>query len=197
MPGGRLSGRIRRGIAATHTCRILGVAPGGVVRAAGARRGRTGPWASEEQRPPMTGACDVFLVKLDELQPSQLYINADKLTAVLSAIDGVVIPSAPLPVRRFGGRLVLTDGHTRAVAAHLRGVDELQATWDQDDLDWEAYEICVKWCLQEGVRTIGDLAPRVVSGHEYGRLWLGRCSAMHQALAARRASQREDVHRAP
>jgi len=52
---------------------------------------------------------------LADLQPSQLYVSAAKLRAVLATPpDGDVAGLGPLPVRRYGDRLVLTDGHTRA-----------------------------------------------------------------------------------
>jgi hypothetical protein len=58
--------------------------------------------------------------------------------------------------------------------------------WEEDELDWEAYEICVAWCEQEGVRTIADLCDRVVEPETYQVLWLDRCAAMHKELQARR-----------
>lgn len=129
-----------------------------------------------------------FEAALGDLQPSQLYINADKLTEVQCERDEEPGSSVvPLPVKRLGGRIVLTDGHTRALAAHLQGRTVVAVCPDADDLDWEAYEICVGWCLDEGIRAIADLEPRVVAAEQYEELWIERCRSMHRELAAQRA----------
>jgi len=136
---------------------------------------------------------DPFVVDLLELQPSQLYISAEKLTRVLTVLD-LSRPESltPLPVKRLSGRLVLTDGHTRAFAAYRAGLDRVRVCWDTDDLDWEAYEICVGWCVQEGVRTIADLEGRIIDATDYERLWFERCAAMQRKLAETRGlSERE------
>jgi hypothetical protein len=75
---------------------------------------------------------DVFQVKLSELQPSQLYINSKKLAAVMIDSEGGTCIIEPLPVKKPGNRLVLTDAHTRAVAAHLAGLDEVSARTNFD-----------------------------------------------------------------
>jgi hypothetical protein len=117
-------------------------------------------------------------MRLDEIQPSQLYINRAKLAQVQAAVG----PLEPLPVRRLAGRVVLTDGHTRALAAWLGRRSEIEVYWDEDELDWEAYEICVAWCVEAGVRTVADLAGRVVSPEEYEVAWLQRCAQMQRGL---------------
>ena len=91
---------------------------------------------------------------------------------------------------QLGKDVVSTDGHTRAFAAYLHGLSEIQVVWDEDDLDWEAYRICVEWCRREGIRSIADLRDRVVSPQQYQLLWLDRCHEMHQQLAARRELER-------
>lgn len=126
-----------------------------------------------------------FRIALDRLQPSQLYISADKLCYVLESAE----PPEPIPIKRLGAHLILTDGHTRAFAAWSRGQAEVTAVWDEDDMDWEAYEVCVQWCTQEGIHTIANLADRVVDTEAYQAKWLDRCAAMHTELAARRARQ--------
>jgi len=126
------------------------------------------------------------------LRPSQLYVSAEKLAAVQRDFDPARM--APLPVRRFGDAVALTDGHTRAVAAHLAGRGEIPAYWDEDEWpDWEAYEVCLQWCREEGVLTVGDLAGRIVSAEEYERLWLARCRAMHEELRVQRLGAKEEV----
>ncbi len=54
--------------------------------------------------------------------------------------------------------------------------------WDEDDLDWAAYRICVDWCLEQGIRTVMDLEGRLLVPEAYDVLWLGRCAAMRKGL---------------
>lgn len=122
-------------------------------------------------------------MRLDQLQPSQLFICAEKLAAVeraLDEVDGEL--KEPLPVKRLDGRTVLTDGHTRALAVLRAGAKTVSVSWEPDDLDWGAYRICVAWCLQAGVRAVGDLRTRVVPVQEYETLWLDRCRHMQEGL---------------
>jgi hypothetical protein len=128
-----------------------------------------------------------FLVPLDEVQPTQLYISAQKLAEVLRDLDAARPATIePLPLKRLAGHVILTDGHTRAFAAFLCGVSEVPAYWDEDELDWEAYRICVQWCDAEGISSVKDLAGRVVGPRDYQRKWLDRCAEMHRELEAKR-----------
>ena len=130
---------------------------------------------------------DTFEASLADLQPSQIYICRDKLAKVEQAMTDVGWDRIePVPVKRLGARLVLTDGHTRAVAALRQGRKTILACWENEDLDWEAYEICVAWCLAEGIQSIADLASRIVSRDEYEKLWYERCRALHRRLAEQR-----------
>ncbi len=132
----------------------------------------------------------VFWTALGDIQPSQLWVSAEKLAQVQElwpAIDAHTFP--PLPVKRLGDRVVMTDGHTRALAAYLSGLSQIRVYWDEDDLDWEAYEICVAWCEADRIRSIADLKDRVVSEEDSERLWYRRCRAMHQELADKRRAR--------
>jgi hypothetical protein len=124
------------------------------------------------------------MMKLDEIQPSQLYINSEKLDYVMKTIDPMN-PGAiePIPIKRLGSKKVFVDGHTRAFAAFLLGFPEIPVYWENEELDWDAYAICVEWCKKEGIRTIGDLKDRVVSQGDYEIVWLRRCEEMQQDLA--------------
>ncbi len=132
----------------------------------------------------MTG---VFTVRLDEIQPSQLFISSEKLSQVMR--DFAPVPSGrlpPIPVKDLRGKIVFTDGHTRALAALLGGLSEVRVFWDEDDMDWEVYEICVGRCDGEGINTIKDLSDMVAPPADHQRLWLNRCEETQQELEARR-----------
>jgi len=126
-------------------------------------------------------------MKLMDIQPSQLFISSEKLSRVREQFD----PLKPkrlqaIPVKKLRDHVIMTDGHTRAFAAYEAGLSEVRVFWDEDELDWEAYEICVQWCEEAGIHTIADLQGRVVSAEEYELLWVKRCQAMHQCLERKR-----------
>jgi hypothetical protein len=132
---------------------------------------------------------ETFVLSLDEIQPSQLYLSEAKVAAV-EAGSG---PLEPLPVKRLGGQVVLTDGHTRAFVAWQAGHRQIEVYWDRDELDWEAYEICVGWCGAEGIHTVADLAHRIVPAQEYEVVWLARCARMQRRLGAARVDKQRKV----
>ncbi len=128
-----------------------------------------------------------LLMNLSDIQPSQLYISSEKLAEVTRTFDPRQPESLePVPVKELGGQVVYTDGHTRAFAAFQAGWLEIPVVWDTDELDWEAYRICVDWCKAAGIRTIADLAGRVIDAGRYETLWHERCRRMHRHLAAKR-----------
>ena len=135
-----------------------------------------------------TMAPEIFALRLDRAQPSQLFISARKLAWVRQRFD-LSRPESiePVPVIRLCGKTVYTDGHTRAFAAFSAGQAQIPACWDEDELDWAAYEICVRWCERAGIHIIADLSQRVVDTDAYQVLWLDRCARMHRWLAAFRA----------
>lgn len=113
---------------------------------------------------------------LTGLQPSQLYISAGKLRLVREWFDPADrFRFDPIPIKLHDGLYLMTDGHTRAVAAHLAGWESVPVYWDTDLLDMAAYAQDVRWCEAEGIRSVADLAGRVVLHKDYERLWRKRC----------------------
>ena len=135
---------------------------------------------------------DSFQLKLDEIQPSQLYISRTKMSAVLkhfkSSTENFL---EPIPIKKLDGELVSTDGHTRGVVWHLEGHMEVECVWEDLEMDWDAYRICVDWCKEAGITSIIDLNGRFLDHADYEVLWLDRCRIMQEALAARKRSLRK------
>ncbi|MHA1943196.1 MAG: hypothetical protein ACW96M_02260 [Candidatus Thorarchaeota archaeon] len=130
---------------------------------------------------------DSFKLHLSKIQPSQLYISQSKLNRVLEAIErGDTKAFEPIPIKEIDGELVSTDGHTRAVAWLLSGNECVDVEWEDEELDWEAYQICVQWCKDEGITTIPDLNQRVISHEHYEVLWYERCRVMQEDLEQKR-----------
>jgi hypothetical protein len=129
----------------------------------------------------------VRVIRLCDLQPSQLFINQEKLSRVQYQFDAAIPqPIEPIPYKDLAGLKVMTDGHTRTFAAYLVGSVAVPAYEDHDDLDWEAYQICVDWCHAEGIYSIADLVDRVLTPEEYEVLWYDRCRKMQSTLADKR-----------
>ena len=125
-----------------------------------------------------------YVLPLSALHPSQLYISSEKLAAVQAWFDPADLTGFdPIPVkRREDGLLYMTDGHTRAAAAYLAGLREIPVCDEWEELDWTAYDICVRWCDEEGADTVEKLAARILTPGEYQARWNARCDAMHREL---------------
>ncbi|MEM4704453.1 MAG: hypothetical protein QXJ02_05225 [Candidatus Bathyarchaeia archaeon] len=125
----------------------------------------------------------VFMMKLSEVQPSQLYICSEKLSEVMKTFNTTGPKMMePIPVKKLNGDIILVDGHTRAFVAFLCGFSEVPVYWESEELDWNAYKIYVEWCKRDGIRTIADLKNRVVSQRDYEKLWYERCEKMQRCL---------------
>ncbi len=123
-----------------------------------------------------------FLIDLLSIQPSQLYINKKKLAKILEEERERVIP-----IKQLNNKIIFTDGHTRAYAAYIQGKKQITVEWDDEELDWEAYQICVDWCIAEKITTITDLVDKIIEDEEYQILWLERCRVMQEELKEKRA----------
>jgi hypothetical protein len=126
-------------------------------------------------------------MNLKSIQPSQLYISESKLESVRSWFSPSQIKSyEPLPIKELDGVVFFTDGHTRALAAYISGIKVTKVYWDEDELDWDVYRECIKWCIDEGITSIEDLSDRIITHDEYKKLWLDRCQEMQDKLLAKR-----------
>jgi hypothetical protein len=86
-----------------------------------------------------------FMMKLDKIQPTQLFISSEKLSEVMKTFD----PKnpklmEPIPIKKLGKEIIFVDGHTRAFAAFLHGFSEIPVYWEE-------YKICLKWCKKEKI----------------------------------------------
>ena len=128
---------------------------------------------------------DISELSLRDLQPSQFYISEEKLASVEAWFDPADLSDfEPIPVKELDGVPVMTDGHTRAVAALRAGLRRVPLVWDEDELDWRSYRACVTACRRRGVGSPADLLDRVVPGPEYAERWDGWCDRLHEAMDA-------------
>lgn len=137
----------------------------------------------------------VFPLQIDKIVLSQLYISSDKLAAVLKVFDEKRERELePIPIKELDGELVATDGHTRLLAWHLKGYREVACVWEDVEMDWDAYRICVRWCREEGIQSIADLKYRIIDAKSYQTLWLDRCGVMQEELEASRDRQQRSEY---
>ena len=107
----------------------------------------------------------LFRVELDGLQPSQFYVDEDKLAAVstfVHAPEDVVVP-----VIADGDRHIACDGHSRLYAAHLLGFTEVLAFLCAEPGD--AIHDFVRMARERGVHRPADLRP--LPHEEYAIQW--------------------------
>jgi len=136
---------------------------------------------------PMT---KTFLKEFNAVQPSQLYISSGESFGVMETFDSANPELIePIPIKKLGNEIVLADGHTRAFAAFLRGFSEVPVYWEDEELDLDAYEICVRRCEENGVYNIGDQKNRVVSQEDYETVGHARYEGMRRGLVRRKIQQ--------
>ena len=125
--------------------------------------------------------------KLKDLQPSQFYISEKKLRDVEIWLNPTDLSCfAPIPVKLLDGRPVMTDGHTRAVAALRAGLDSVPLVWDEDELPWDMYRACVAACRAQGIESPADLLPRIIPEAEYREKWDKWCDRMQAEVERNR-----------
>ena len=126
---------------------------------------------------------DSFYIKIDKLQPSQLYINKEKLKKVDNYLSSINLDEmTPLPVKKIGNNLFLTDGHTRAYVLNKKGKENVKVYYDEDELDWLQYLICVNWAKESGIHKISDLENKIIENDKYKNLWINKCEKMQEDI---------------
>ena len=126
-------------------------------------------------------------MKLKELQPSQFYISENKLRDIENWFDPSDLSNfEPIPVKLLDGKPVMTDGHTRAVAALKAGLDLVPLIRDEEDLDWDMYRACVSACKEQGVLSPADLLTRIISEDDYKEKWDKWCDIMQAEVVQNR-----------
>ena len=130
---------------------------------------------------------DIHRLELRDLQPSQFYLSEKKLENVRSWFDPDKMSRFDaIPVKILDGLPVMTDGHTRAVAAVLAGLERVPLVWDEDDLDWDMYRRCVEECTKRNVFSPQDLVQRILPEAAYEAEWDQWCDVMQAEVREKR-----------
>lgn len=75
----------------------------------------------------------LLTVHVDQIQPSQFFIDEDKIAAIrtfIQAPNDIIVPVIP-----FEGRYISLDGHTRLYYAVMKGWNQVRAVIDASD-EW-------------------------------------------------------------
>lgn len=127
---------------------------------------------------------------LADVQPSQFRICERKLRDVRAWFRPEDLSGfEPIPIRILDGVPVMTDGHTRAVAALLAGLETVPMAPEEDELDWEMYRRCVAACRERGIFRPADLVDRIVPEETYTEEWDRWCDRMQAEVLRRRAAK--------
>lgn len=123
----------------------------------------------------------IIWVKAKELQPSQFYINEDSLNILRNNFDINLLE--PVPIKKLGEDLVMTDGHTRTCYLVEKGLQYIPTIQEADELDWEAYSINVHDCKERGIISALDLVKCIVPSEIFHLKWNKYCDDVHDRLA--------------
>ncbi|MDH5403753.1 MAG: hypothetical protein OEY49_14750 [Candidatus Heimdallarchaeota archaeon] len=122
----------------------------------------------------------MFELDINQIQPSQLFLSELKLQSVQKFIDINGFDNLPpIPVKKRNNLIFMTDGHHRAYITHLFGYNKLKVVWEDEELDWYEYDICIKWCMEEDIKSITNLEYRILPHEEFLIKWIKRC---HEAF---------------
>ena len=113
----------------------------------------------------------IFKVDLAQIQPSQFYVDKDKISAISSFIhktEDVIIQVLP-----YKDRYISLDGHTRLYYAVIKGWNSVYAVEEKSD-EW-VYTF-VREAMNRKIYTPMDMA--MISHREYEEEWNGFCDKL-------------------
>ena len=113
-------------------------------------------------------AAQLLTLRLDQIQPSQFFVDADKIAAISSIIhkpEDIIIQVLPNE-----DRFISLDGHTRLYYAVMKGWECVRAVVESSD-DW-VYKFVTE-AQKRGIYTPKEMT--LVSHHEYEEKWNRFC----------------------
>ena len=111
-------------------------------------------------------------ILLTDIHPSQFYISQKKISEIEKWFNPQNLSNfEPIPIKKLNGKIIFTDGHTRAWMAYKSGIKKVPIVWDEDELDWDFYQFCVEGCLEREIYSIKDFEKRILSEENYIQKW--------------------------
>ena len=112
----------------------------------------------------------VLTLEVDKIQPSQFYIDEDKLNALKSFIKNS--KDIVIQVVKSDEGYICVDGHTRLFIAFLNNFKTVHAIETEFDNDTNYF---VSQAKKRNIFTIKDL--KLVSHNDYKNLWIDFCNS--------------------
>lgn len=110
----------------------------------------------------------LFPVNLYDIQPSQLFVNENKLEAVSTFVN--TSEDVVIPLMKNEGEYISLDGHTRMKAAELKGIETVYGFRSHD----EDYGIAFsREAKKRKITSIKDV--KVLNDEDYDRKWIQFC----------------------
>ncbi len=119
---------------------------------------------------------ETFWVDALAVQPSQFFVDCEKLAAIETFVQGP--EQIVLPLCRLDGRVVACDGHTRLKLAWQRGYPQVLGFWSSDPGGYLAG--FVQEARHRGISSVADMS--VLSHEAYQEQWHGFCDRFFAAL---------------
>lgn len=120
------------------------------------------------------GEVETFELPLEQIQPSQFYVDREKLQAVGSFVESG--EDIVVPVMKADGRYVSLDGHTRLYLAWRRGYDHVRAFLEEDA--GGAIADFAREARSRGVRCVEDMEE--LCHEEYEEKWNRFCEGFFE-----------------
>ena len=118
-------------------------------------------------------APEILNIRLDDIQPSQFYIDRDKLDAIGSFVhteEDIIIQ-----VISWGDRYISLDGHTRLYLAVQKGFQSVRAVMSEtDDWVWKF----VNEAQRRKIYSPGDMI--LLPHEEYDKKWNKYCDSVFE-----------------
>lgn len=115
----------------------------------------------------------LFRVNLYDIQPSQLFVNENKLEAVSTFVN--TSEDVVIPLMENKGELISLDGHTRMKAAELKGIETVYGLRSHDEDYGVDFSRIAK---RRNITSIKDV--KVLNDKDYDRAWIQFCENIHE-----------------
>jgi len=111
---------------------------------------------------------ELLTIGIDDIQPSQFYVDEDKLTAVSTFINSA--EDIIIQIQKDGNGFISLDGHSRLYLAVERGYDHVKAVLEESD-GW--LQVFVDEARRRGVYRPSDMV--LLPHEEYEIRWNQYC----------------------
>ncbi len=129
----------------------------------------------------------MMYMSISGIQPSQFYLSIDKISCINQWFNPENLANFnPIPIKKLNGKVIFVDGHTRAFVAYKAGLKQIPVIWEEEEWDWDMYNLCVLACEKRNITSIADLEKRILDAGSYSEKWNTWCNTVHEVLALQR-----------